>query len=508
MKTKLFFLMMLFTTSSLLMAQNNPNHIYERIIHFEQTLQNLQTRQVNATMRLDSIVTKQPNTNSSAYVLSGIQEALYDANGNNTNYIYSSWDAANSALIQQNKADYTYTPNGDIASETNYYFDPNVNAMVPYYKQIYTYNSSNQLTAVVAQTYDNTANTFVNSQRETYSYAQNTDQMPDAILIEQWDTGNNAWTLFQSGAIIYNSNGQFVLLTVQQRNTTTNTWENFMRTSRTYDSNMRLTLELQEAWDGSNWVNTSQKTYVYTPTGGNLDVVYEYSHWDTANNTWNLNGKSISLYDSSMNIMQTEYFYTNAGNLVGSLKRVYTYNNNFVTEEYYGWDAANNTWAADSLSKSEYTYDNTYQFSDLILPNGIYNYSISNSLFSAGQLTYYNFYHHKLLLRKYFIRSTATDPWVENQKEEYKYTDTTAGISEENTLEAQVYPVPFDHYIQFKVEGDAGFQLQLMDMNGRVLYTGKHYNNERVEVSGLSKGVYMYKITTTKGQAAGQIIKK
>jgi len=117
----------------------------------------------------------------------------------------------------------------------------------------------------------------------------------------------------------------------------------------------------------------------------------------------------------------------------------------------------------------------------------------------------YDSFHHQLLFKKDFSRATATDPWEEGYKTEYKYT-TTVGIDEMAQIDAKVYPVPFDNYLKVQTEND-NYQIKIMDLNGRVLYAGEHQNNERVNLNNLTKGVYIYKIITGEGQATGQIIK-
>ncbi len=510
MKTKLFFIISFLMSGILnISAQQVQDRIFERILHFEQLKQKLQNRQVNtANIRLDSIVSKSYNSNNSSYSLNSLQAYLYDANDYNTNDSYNVWDANNNTMMQQSKTDYIYDSNGFITSETYFYLDFNTGTMIPSQRRLYTYNTNNQLTEMITQNYNSSSSAFDNFSKETYTYAQATDPMPDTILIEQWDAANNAWVLNQLGTITYNSNFKFTDMVVQNRDSGANTWVNDLHFTRTYDTNMRLTLHVMQNWDGAAWVNSSQRTYTYTPVGTDTNIIREFSSW--VNSNWNVTGRTVTLIDANNQILLTEYYYLDnvSNTMIGSNKRIYNYNANVIVVENFQWDATNSDWATDSLSKIEYTYDMNHDKSDLILP---YIYSnntiISNTLFSTGLPSFDNF-HHQILEEKYYSRPTAADPWIETYKSEYKYTDNTAGISEQNSIEAQVYPVPFDQYIQFKTESTDAYQINIMDVNGRVLYAGQHSNNEKIYLNGLSKGVYIYQVVTKTGQASGQIIKK
>ena len=509
MKTKLFYLIAFILIGGKNLAQSNTNAFVGRIDHFDQFVQHLQNRQPNtATIRLDSITGKNYDAANSVYTLNSLQTFSFDNNNMNIEDAFNTWNNNSSSLLQQNKSEYTYTNSGMIAEIINYYYNFNANALVPSQKNLYTYNASGQLSEMVIQQYDTPSSQFVNQQKEVYTYAQTSDPKPNLVQIYQWDTANTSWADFQRGTIAYNSNFQFTDIIMENKDVSNNTWVNNQHFVRIYDTNMRLLENSIQTWQTNAWVNYNKKTISYTPMGNYEEVIEENFSWDAPNSSWKVNSKQEMHIDNNDNVLQRAYFYWDAVNnqLVGSTKSINTYNANILEVTYFSWDNQTQDWATDTTQKELYTYDMSVAKTDLILPYlYVSSSSFSNSLFSTG-LPNFDDLNHKLLTKESFYRTTASDPWILSYKQIYLYTDTTAAIDNYRQITAKVYPNPFKDTIRFEVASDT-YSIHIYALDGRLLYRNLQQTNVAIDVSFLTKGIYVYHIDTANGRASGQIIK-
>jgi len=511
MKAKIFFIiltgMISYGTTAQQLNRLPINRVMDQIFHFDRFFKKLHTRQVhNFSTRLDSINGWQYDSAAGTYNYSDKRIAYYDAQNNNTQYLSNTYNG--STFITQDMVEYIYDANNNLISETSYFYDGiGTYHLTPDYKTNYTYNSSNQITEIVYQNYDATTAGFINDNRDIFVYNSSSDTKPSSISDDVWDSSTNDWQPNERFEITYNASGQFTTVLIRAYNS--GAFVDDGRVTRTYDSNNRLTLELWERMNSTTgqWENSGKREVSINQNGNVLEVVKQDYIWD---GSWQLLEKQVIHQDiTNGNILLTEDFEWNdtTGLLDGNEKITYSYSGNTIESFSYYWDYSSADWQSDAYKKTVYTYDMNVLHADILLPV-MYHNDIYDTIVIDGLPSQYNDFHHKLIEKIVYSRPSPSDPWEESFKYDYFYTDITNGISKEDSLTTKVYPVPFDDYIQFKVEGNSDFQLQLMDMNGRVLYTAKHQNNERVDVSGLSKGVYMYKITTAQGQAAGQIIKK
>ncbi len=508
MKTKLLFILGCIFWYVQMFSQSN--RIVDRIIHFDQFVKHLQSRQVNtATIRLDSITRKNYDAVNSVYNLSSMDIFLFDSNNLNTEYSFNIWDVNNSVLFQQGKTEYVFNASGMISSKTDYYFDSSLNVMVPSQKHLYTYNASGQVIEMLSQQYDTASSQFVNQDKEIYTYAQTTDPKPNLVNIYQWDTANATWIDDKRGTITYNSNFQFTDIIIEAKDISNNTWVNSFHYIRNYDANFRLLEHLMQQWQSNAWVNVRKKSVSYTSMANYDEIVIENFNWDSVNSSWAINDKHIEHVDSNNNILQEEYYYWDSLNsqLFGSNKLVYNYNTNDIEVDYYMWDSQTQNWSSDILSKYVFNYDMSVPKSDLILPYYLTPSGLpTDTLFETG-IPAFDGLNHKLLSKEFFSRATASDPWSPVFKKIYNYTDTSVSIEDHRQITAKVYPNPFSDHIRFEVASDT-YSLNLFDLNGRLLFAADLNANESVNLSFLNKGIYIYKVQTNQGVASGKIIKK
>lgn len=99
-----------------------------------------------------------------------------------------------------------------------------------------------------------------------------------------------------------------------------------------------------------------------------------------------------------------------------------------------------------------------------------------------------------------------------------KVVDKNASFKNSNTLQVQwndvqqalvtVRPTLFNNYIQIDSKATI-LQIQLMNMNGQVVYSSKSLTNGRINISdAVSKGNYLLKIFTDKGTIVEKVVKQ
>ena len=79
------------------------------------------------------------------------------------------------------------------------------------------------------------------------------------------------------------------------------------------------------------------------------------------------------------------------------------------------------------------------------------------------------------------------------------------GIEEDQML-AKLIPNPATDFIQVQLNGVA--TLEVWDIQGKLVLSKDVRNQQRIDVSNMSPGVYVYKVTNSQGVSAGKLIKE
>ena len=94
----------------------------------------------------------------------------------------------------------------------------------------------------------------------------------------------------------------------------------------------------------------------------------------------------------------------------------------------------------------------------------------------------------------------------------YPAKDVQALSVEDNTMEVQLrlYPNPTSQSLYVTHPEFSSFGIQIVDLNGKLLYAGSINKDEPLDVSGFSQGLYLVTIenTTTHQKNTYKIIKK
>jgi hypothetical protein len=275
----------------------------------------------------------------------------------------------------------------------------------------------------------------------------------------------------------------------------------------------------------NSWKSVCKTEYVYT--GSNIQTEIEYD-WDSYANIWNLEAKTFHYFDSYKNdTLQKTYNKDYVGNWNLSNKLINHYTSNETGSKtakiYYDISYNSDSTTISYAQKKEYTYDNYGNMLTMIVSDynsntqaytiqGKYEfgYDISKNLseVSMGNLAGIEC-NNKLTNYKYY---TYTDSkYVLAGTINFYYSNMT--ISTDNVQIANnsvcISPNPVTEFVKFNISGSEGqLSVVIIDLQGKTLLEKQVENNAPVDLNGLKKGIYLYKITDNSRTYNGKVILK
>jgi hypothetical protein len=256
--------------------------------------------------KLDSIIYESYYDVSGQFVNSSKETYLYDANGNETQYISYTTNEITGNWQPYDKYELTYDANGN---ETLYIY---------------------------------------------YNWNETTSQLQPSWKYES----------------TYDANGNNTLIISYHLNSTTNQWQPNVKYEYTYDANGNNTLSISYEWNEttSQWQPTDKEEYTYDANGNN--TLYISYYWNETTSQWQPSDKEEYTYDANGNntLYISYYWNETTSQWQPSDKEEYLYNangNNTLYISYY-WNETTSQW--QSFWKAEYTYDNSFSYTNLILP--------------------------------------------------------------------------------------------------------------------------------------------
>jgi hypothetical protein len=394
-------------------------------------------------MRLDSLMFD--------FSIEKKQIETYDDVTKNVKSEYYKWD--NDTWETICKTEYSFDNNGNVSSYIYYEADEITGNLNPDEKYVLGYNESGMTISEEVYTYNN--NNWEKEDKEEYEY-----------------------------------NAEGMLITTLEYGVTDGEWELCTKEKLTYE-NGNLISDILTGWNGTGWHNISK--YEYTYENGNLIKVGYYEWKD---NTWSLSSIKECYYNSNNDMTEeVKYSYQN-GNKVNEFKstRVFDNNHNIVMGIDYYW--GNDSWI--EKSKSEYSYDMNYLLSDVILPYDL-----------LLLFLYYDveFFKNMGISAKAYEKNGNEWSLVGTTMFYYSEQDVVS-TKESIKSNVKVYPNPASDYINVDIAGQANnATLSLINAQGQVVLSKTIQNHEQINISNLTKGMYLYKISTNGNVFTGKICK-
>ena len=240
------------------------------------------------------------------------------------------------------------------------------------------------------------------------------------------------------------------------------TWEETRRSEYVYDEDGNLLTYI--VYDDSEsapsgWIYNWKEEFEYNQDG-HLILFEEYD-WDESEETW-------------LNADREEYNPSASGNMDSYID--------------FNWDESGEMWVRSW--KRENSYDENYGYDQLVLP-WFYRDNIPN------------FFNHMII--EYNTFDYVDDAWEKNYKGNYHFSGTgTTGIQGIKSSRLTYYPNPAGSTITFQLDDPSStFKLEVFALSGRNVYSGLIENRQPVNISQLSEGFYLFRISDLKNHPVG-----
>ena len=244
--------------------------------------------------------------------------------------------------------------------------------------------------------------------------------------------------------------------------------------------------------------------YTYA-ANGNQTAQMRYE-WDSFASTWIMDYGTVYTYDASRNLTLNINFHYDISNngLITDSKREYFYdaNGNKILEIYSYWEESLEDWVAGAITESDFDANNnmTLEMS--------YNWNGSTFTWEGyknNEYTY-DFDGNKTLWIEYEW-DKLTSLWVLKYKVTYYYSRIITSVPNIFENQIYVYPNPAKDYIIFDLSNiSSSAIIEFFDMQGKKVLQQKLYDNKQITISGLPKGLYMYKLNNGGNIYTGKLI--
>ena len=451
-------------------AQTTLNALKTKIQAFTNTIQNQSNQNFKKSNNLQ--------ISSTGYYLPGVEvHYQFDTVTNN-------WKAPHDSVV---KNYYAGWPNeGKLKEEIHHGYNNFSNTWDPQNKTYNNYNNNGLLVSTIFYGYSNP--NWSPNNRDTFIYNSNNKLIEERW--EMWDSGINNWGATTSKNVYtYNAANKLIVDEFYQIDWSTNTLIPNSKTTYSYNSVNQPTLELHQDWESatSTYTNNSKMLYKYN-SSGQLNSVYMFSY-DAASNSWDTMARviNISWYKwLSSDLDLWDY------NLLSS----------------YEWQLRMGNGIYLPVFKVQITYD---PLDDAVLSEDYFSWSSGNWVKENGS-TQYNYTRNTSLNN--MITESIQKGWfkhLNSYRNEYKISYRnpqfmTSIKNYDNSIDGYIiYPNPSSDQLYISISNlpmNEEINVKIINLQGQELVLQKVTNNQSINVSDLSNGIYILNIETSNGKMA------
>jgi hypothetical protein len=406
----------------------------------------------NAQLLRNSDLNKDRQLNhNNAFELSFSPETTNWVHTRSVNYV---WDGMSWAYL--NNGTYKYNADGN---QTEMLLADTTRPM-NHFKSINYYDTYKNSTGFIYQLWDSVGKKWDTVQGQRLLYQYDGSHYITQKVTQEW---NNGWGNKSKEDYILNANGKYKVLTVY--NWVGNNWQAYyMDTLCTWQGDQLASFTEKIPIPGG-WRNDVRYSSVF-PSGKNFIALYftfNGTGWDslyrfTRNyNTYGGYNHITEQYNINVwqNVQRGLYFIDSLGN-------------------YYGYEL--DEW--DPVGKSWWQYEGT-------LINHTYNKS---EVMLSETLSQYNKYTHAMEYKEKHVFT------------EFKIPPTVSIIDTKNSQKLKIYPNPASDKIFIELINPAKSvtNISLFDLNGRIILNrmiNKNENPVKIDLGGLSKGMYLIEVS-------------
>ena len=386
---------------------------------------------------LDSIVIQQANGGAFAIVYK--QTFEYDNSGNNT-FVKS-----------------YYSINGNYVSEN---------------EEEYTYNSNNQIVEHITRNWNDGDNDWINSYKTISSYSINTI----TIIKQHWNETSNDW--LSNSKFIYYQNSNYADTLIIEQIWLSQNWTDLYKTRILRDNNNNIDLSTKYNWVNNSWQADNKTEYTYDANLNNIEILK--SNYN--NNSWVFYRKSLMNYDNNNMIVSNILKEYNSSSNNWSLKdSVYNSNQNLDIDYFESHKRTNNMWKKED--KEDFTHDNNYALSSLLLPN---DYTSDDEVIS---------YFSHMLINDDIYNGDDNNNWKADMKADFYYSSYTINsINKTTKKELIILPNPTKDFIEIKGDYDKLY-ISIFDITGKLIKQADIVTSNKIDIRNLKNGIYFIQVT-------------
>lgn len=323
----------------------------------------------------------------------------------------------------------------------------------------------------------------------------------------------------------YNENGEVTNQNISIYISDLDQFMEFMKAEIEYSSEGNI-LEMtmyQIDFGTMSWITFMKVTYEYTD--GNLTHEYNFSISETG-----------ELFNNSY----TEYFYNEYGNLetsdeyilnnesgefvpISEINFIYDSNGKVVESKENYWDNEIENWVPSeniyfeydkngnpseelfkiAIPESEEYYDNQKMEYTYLLDENFDDYFMPLKQYFAPS---YNEHivNIPLSVTEYFFNG---EEWIADYKLSYQYANGTTTVVDNINNYFKIYPNPAHDFLNFEIESQvSSSKIEIFSLTGNKLKSIELGNSQRIEVSDLTSGMYIYNLDLDGKKYSGTII--
>ncbi len=371
-----------------------------------------------------------------------------------------------------------------------------------YGQTINLFNENGYLTEGTSMYYNE-----LNNELEKFSYVRNEYDVSNRLIavenLSEWDEEFNDWSFGNRTEYEYNENDQKIVTKDLFREFSDEAeyhWRYTYKQSYKFNE-FGNRVEMTIAYYDSNiesWVSSLENFYTYVNDTVLSNIVTDYFN--------------PTIPDSAQERSVRDYFYNDFGKtskinistIKDSLKTLigyysYGYDDGGVRIKDCYYDLKS---VADSVvitKRNETIIDDNYNKENIFMP-----YNIA---FSSWQS---NFKADSLIKLSVSYVIDPTDPsYINSSIYKYFYSDydgPQTSISEiPQEMNAKLFPNPASDFITIDFKAENGL-LHLYNLNGKLVFVDNITQNQKMNLSHILPGVYIYKLILEDGEKAGKIV--
>lgn len=418
----------------------------------------------------------------------------YNSTDQRINYFSFLWDEEKAVWVNSSKTETTYRGSSDLILTSNSYTWHD-GSWLTLSTTENSYTDAGERLEGTTLRYDYYSGSVHAGEKYVWTYDANTT----SIVSYNWNRGVGDWVNNSKSVTTLNEQSRTKEDIYCEWNSTNGDWDNIHRTVTTTDEQGREIKYINYEWNGSgDWQYTSISDYTYegtgysqpktiiatTPSGNSsqwecadwnpvlkMYKSQKYYTWDKDENDWVLSNNSVS-DDNGNTLLVEQYMKSDMFNNQWGLNYRYTYeydaNGNLLKSE----ETSHNSFLGYLYIKCEYSYS-----SDKL--SNIHRYaSLDGESWLLNHITYYYYYN-------------------------------ASSINKPQATDLVLYPNPANDFIIIRdTSGRADIQLSIYDAKGILVLQQKVEPNEPVSINRLTKGIYIYRITTDGKAYSGKLTKQ